>query len=485
MTKIKQISTLFLGRSLNTIVNILFMPYLARALSYNDYGTYGQVLLSTDIVKTIFSGGLATVIFVFLANTTNQQKKLISSNVFFAFIIGIFSYLILIASSNFIGNLFNNNQIDNYILIYGFSIIFSLMNSSLGSVMIYYKKVKAFTFIITSTNFIKLLLLLISIQVYQSLNLVFVSIVFIQILQFILFYIFLRKRLIINKIVLPSAWLQLKDGFLLSIMSILGFFILYSDGIMVSYLTNVKDYAIYRNGAIEVPLISTLYLSIAQIILPKITQLYSNGNFKEIIRLKNKIVINSALIIFPIAVYFIFFSKEFIVTYVSQKYVDSSIVFTIFTFTLLIRINDYLDVLISAKKNRLIVIIHLSVFILNIILNYILINLIGYKGAAIATVISLYLYSASFVYITSRVLNTNIKSIFNYFEILKILAVSLILIVPFYIVKIYSFNIITIIFVSLLYYPLVYYVFYKLNFFDKIIIDKIFVMFQKIKKIIV
>ena len=61
-----------------------------------------------------------------------------------------------------------------------------------------------------------------------------------------------------------------------------------ADGIYVSSLLGVTEFAIYRNGAMFIPLIMSLYAAINSIVLPDISVLFANNNYSEIVRLKRK-----------------------------------------------------------------------------------------------------------------------------------------------------------------------------------------------------
>ena len=69
MSKVKKIGILTFGQGINIFINILFMPYMARALSYELYGTYGQVLFIVSFLAGLLNFGLPQII-------TNAYKNL-------------------------------------------------------------------------------------------------------------------------------------------------------------------------------------------------------------------------------------------------------------------------------------------------------------------------------------------------------------------------------------------------------------------------
>lgn len=387
MSKVKKIGILTFGKGINVIINILFMPYMARALDYELYGTYGQAILIVTFVSSIIAFGLPQILNVYLSDSNHSPKDVLSSSIIGSCVIGLISFFILFLISPDLSSFLNNNILAKYIQIYSLTLILSVANNLFFTFLIYNGHVKTGTLIIVVSNAIKILLVILSIQIYQSLNLAFWGIVISTLIQFLISFITTRQH--IGKVNLLLFKEQLKNGFPLGISAFVGITIIYTDSIMVSKVLGVKEYAIYRNGAIEVPFISTLYLSISSIVLPEVSQLIQKRDYKKVIELKKLVVRNSIMIIYPIMFYLIFFSQEFIIFYLGEKYTASSIVFLIFCLSLLVRVNDFHDILISLKKSKYILYTSLLVVFLNFGLNLILIKYYGIYGAAMASIISI------------------------------------------------------------------------------------------------
>ena len=125
MSLIKNIAKISVSKAINTAINFLFLPFMARSLSYEDYGTYGQVLLIVTLFSTVFSFGLHQIIYIYL-NRLKFKIRLFSSNIILLFFLSLIAYLLIIIFSGYIGYCFNNENIISYLWIYGFSIIFGL-----------------------------------------------------------------------------------------------------------------------------------------------------------------------------------------------------------------------------------------------------------------------------------------------------------------------------------------------------------------------
>lgn len=465
MSKVKKIAILSFGQGINILVNFLFLPYMARVLDYESYGSYGQVLLITAFLAAILSFGLSQIIYVYL-NKSIDIKSVLSSNIFAAFLLGVLGVLFLVITSSFFASWLNNPSIGKLILVYSFSLFFTLPNQSINSFLIFTNKVKLSSFLIVFSNLLKVLLVVYAIQVHQSVYLALVGIVLSQLVQFIIGLYFVRKSIgfIVDKALLLE---QIKKGFPLGLTGILGAGILYVDGIMVSKLEGVQAFAIYRNGAIEVPFIATIYGSIATIILPEVSKLFSEHKFKEIIELKRKVIMNTIMLTYPILVFLLFNSTELITAYLGKKYETSAIIFAVFNLTLLYRVNDYSDILIAANKSKYILYYYTITFFTNLILNYYFIQLWGGVGAAIGTVLSISLLAFLQIRKSLEIIACKIKQLID----LKNLFHMLISSIFFAILLNWSLNSffekkIKLLLFTVIYFPIIYLYLIKFNLFS-------------------
>jgi O-antigen/teichoic acid export membrane protein len=269
---------------------------MARALDYSSYGSYGQTILVVTLFSAILSAGLSQIIFVYL--NSDKKKETLSNNVLAGVFLGAIGTIILLITSPFISRWLGNPVLETLIYIYSFSLVFIIPNQSFNSFLIFSNKVKTSMKLILSINLLKIFLVVIAIQLYQS---VFFALLGIAISQFILFFInvLILKDSLILGFNFKLIFEQIKKGFPLGLTALAGTLILYTDGIMISKMCGVETYAIYRNGAIEVPFISTLYGAVAAIILPEVAKLFSQGKFKEIATLKKKIIMNTMMIPTP------------------------------------------------------------------------------------------------------------------------------------------------------------------------------------------
>ena len=157
---------------------------MARALDYSSYGNYGQTILVVTLFSAILSAGLSQIIFVYL--NSDKKKETLSNNVLAGVFLGAIGTIILLITSPFISRWLGNPVLETLIYIYSFSLVFIIPNQSFNSFLIFSNKVKTSMKLILSINLLKIFLVVIAIQLYQSVFFALLGIVF---SQFILFFI--------------------------------------------------------------------------------------------------------------------------------------------------------------------------------------------------------------------------------------------------------------------------------------------------------
>jgi len=171
---------------------------------------------------------------------------------------------------------------------------------------------------------------------------------------------------------------------------------LQTNKIVVSAMCTPEEFANYVNGAIEIPLIGIITMSISSVILVDMTKYVYQGEKAKALDLFKRSAEKSAIILLPVMVFLLATGKSFIVTLYSEKYLDSVIPFYIYLFVLPVRIVIYGSALMALGQSK--VILYRSIFdlIVNTILSIILVHFWGYLGAALATVLTLYFWTVPY-----------------------------------------------------------------------------------------
>lgn len=468
MSKSIKFLALTFSEGVNVLAGLLFLPYLARAMDIIDYGTYGQVILIISLAAGMIGFGLAKIIFAYLPNRNYNQSDTLFSNLLSSFVIGLIGLLLLLLISPIIATYFDNKSLQVLINIYCFSLPFTLMYTSLNASLIFFDKVKESAMINVTTNLIRITLVLICVQIFSSIQYIFIALLIISILQCLLCFIYLPTQIKANRQVSTKSIIsQLKSGWGFGLASFIGVLFYKVDGLMISSMIDTATFAIYKNGAFEIPFISSIYVSITAILLPEASKFYQDKKFVEIVSLKTKVITNTAMIIFPTIIFCMIFSEQVITTLFSEKYIESAPLFMIYSFILLMRFTSYDELFIVSDNNHLLPIIYGFALIVNIVLNYILINILGVIGAAIASVISFYILISILFTKGTAIINSKPT---QYLEFKKLIQLSLISITTcstiYFITTLFSVNEFILVFIFGIYSLVVYHFILKLHLID-------------------
>lgn len=216
--------------------------------------------------------------------------------------------------------------------------------------------------------------------------------------------------------------------------------------LLVSKFATEFDLGIFNAAFRPIALLSLIAIAFANALFPIMSRNgFSHLKLLEIYTIVTKMVI---IVIIPFAFVTTILSDRLILAVYGNEYLLSSKVFQILIWIIPLMFYVYPigNILIAIEKTKLVSIALLTNGIFVIGLNIILINRIGYIGAAYATVFSELLI----VILYSIFINRNIGSINNYQTIVKPIIINIISILVFFVVKPYS------LFFSITLYSIVY-----------------------------
>ncbi|QDS96952.1 colanic acid exporter [Adhaeretor mobilis] len=391
-------------------------------MTLEDYGTYGQVLLTGNFAGRLFSFGLATVIFVFYAQNRGKEASVFQSNLLGSIVIGLIGSLLVFLFSSEIGLFLGNDKLGPLLKVYAIVVPFGIVKTTLDSTLIYFSKIKTSAVLLVIGNLVSFALMLSCLFFYYSLYNFIASVVVGSIFNSLLLAAFVPRDLLRwkgmdLKLIRRQIWI----GFPLGISLMLGLVFKLTDSAIVSKLLGVEQYAVFRNGAIELPFIAAIYSSVTKIVLPDISKLFANGQMLEIVKLKRRIASYNAIFIYPLASFLVVFAEPIVSFYFSKKYVESAPILAIYTLILFFRVVNYGDIFTAASKNFQQVLIFLTAIAINVPLTFILVKSMGPPGAAVATVAGYALLLLLLLNYSTKILDVSIHAYFDFVLLGKII----------------------------------------------------------------
>lgn len=486
MTSSRSVKVLLLtlGNGINILMNFIMMPYLARTLDYVEYGTYGQVLMITSFLQIIFTFSLNQMVNLLFADAAHSKRSSFATLFYMATFAAFAGGIFLLVSSGIIADWFKNPGLCTLLMYSVFFMAGQIIYSVLFSMLIFHERIKQASLLLVISNLIRVMMIFSSIHFYHSLEKVIWSINFVSFIQIVMALFFLPRDLVFfRKFDRVIANQIIRTAYPLTLSGITERSVFYVDGILISTMLTTSDYAIYRAGAFEVPFISAIYGSVSSILLPEVARLYKNGDFNNIVKLKQKGIMANACIIYPVLIYLLFFGKTLVTFYLSEKYVASVPVFALFNLALLVRVNDYQDILVVSANTKKIMYYSLVMFLANLGLNLILINYFGILGGAIAFISFLFMYAGLLAYKSALTVNSTVNSFFNFKKLSVIIALSILLIQPFYWLHLLMhLNIIFVVGSGLVFLLSIYGLLWKMKFLDNHLLSQLALKLRRTNK---
>jgi O-antigen/teichoic acid export membrane protein len=447
--------------SFSQVINFFVSPYLSRALPKPDYSAFNQVIIIIGLTGVIFSLGLQAVVFFFFSRKGPRQSEIISTLQFFILTLSFLSAAGLLIFSFAGSTSFANPVILTYLKACFLSVFFTFINNYFISVLIYNNKTKNVAVISVLTSIFSVSFIYISLNVWHSISMaLFFSQVMAPFLGVILTFSFARSYLLYSiKPDRESAKTVLRVSIPLYFTSLLGSSYLYVSSFFVIFLLGDIEYANYRNGAVEIPFISTIAFSVSSVLLPDLNKYFHDGNKTAALELKKKIINQCIFLLYPVIVFFIVYHYEFIVSYFSNKYAESAIVFAIYSCTCFIRINDYQDVLITAGKSPYILRANIFYFLINVVLVFLLGITFGVKGVAFAASLSVFALAFILLKKDAEIFEIKIHHFFKVKQILLLLIITFAfsLLLKYTLIYFFTFgNLAVFLIAAAIYFPAIY-----------------------------
>lgn len=411
---------------------------LSRFRTFEEYGTYSQLLLIINLFTTLLMLGLPASINFFLARAETQAEKKRFLSVYYtlstilSFIIGF----LLVLAVPFIEAYFHNSLIGKF---YYFLAVFpwsSIIGSSIENILVVYKK----TSYLMQYRVIHSFAILATVVVIQWLELGFSEYMMAYIVVNSLFalsvYVIASKLtggmdLLLDKVLILEIF---SFSIPIGLASVIGTLNTEIDKLLIGYLMNTEQMAIYTNAAKELPL-TIIASSITAVLLPQAVRMIKANKSQEAVRLWGY-ASELSLIVIAVFVAGVFTYAEDVMTILySAKYLPGVTVFRIYTLNLLLRITYFGMVLNAYGKTKIIFWCSVLSLILNMMLNPLFYWLFGMIGPAVATFLAILLIQQLQLKLTAVVTQISFWKVFPWKHSVQILLINICFAFVFYVIK--------------------------------------------------
>ncbi|HWO22278.1 MAG TPA: oligosaccharide flippase family protein [Kofleriaceae bacterium] len=160
------------------------------------------------------------------------------------------------------------------------------------------------------------------------------------------------------------------------------------DKYVVYLLLSTEVFAIYTAASWELPLISMIPYAIGAVMQVRYVELYAQRRTDELRALWYENAAKTALAVFPLTVLVLVIAPELIELLFGASYARAALPFQLFTAVLLHRVASYGAMLQATAQTRAILVAAVLLVATNAVLTLPLTYLLGYPGAALATLLA-------------------------------------------------------------------------------------------------
>lgn len=408
---------------------------LSRFRTFQEYGTYSELLLVINLVSSLLMLGLPNSINFFLARAETQEEKRKFLSLYYSLstVISVVIGLVLVLAIPLIELYFKNDTIRTFyyfLALYPWS---SIVSSSIENVLVAYKKTKGLI-IYRIAHSVAVLACVLFVQWLGQgfsaymISFVVVNSVFTLIVYYIAFKLGDGFTLSFDKKLLHAIF---AFSIPMGLASVVGTLNTEIDKLLIGYLMDTEQLAIYTNAAKELPL-TIVASSITAVLLPQLTRMVKNKRTEEAIALWGYAT-ELALIVMSIIVFGVFtYAEEAMTILYSAKYLPGVSVFRVYTLTLLLRVTYFGIVLNAYGQSKKIFYCSIISLVLNIVLNPLFYWLFGMIGPAIATFIAILVIQQLQLKMTADVSKTPFSAVFPWKRTVVIIAINILFSIVFY-----------------------------------------------------
>ena len=413
-----KVFSLSLGKALTSMVMLVSGMVLARVLTKHDLATVRQTLLAYQFVAPLLMLGLPQAVYYFLPGEKKRPRGVLIDNLTLLVALGgVFSLFLVLGGNELLAMSFDNPDLAQtlrWMIPYP---LFVMPVAVLGGVMVIKERVNAFTAYTVVSKAILAVAIIGAALCSQGYAGPLVAHILVPVL-FVPVALWLAFSSVPGKLTLPDMTTMkemLKFSAPLGMATMFGTMSLQLDKVIVSALTSPEEFAVYSNGAMEIPLIGIITGSVTVVVLADMRKSVVSGNYLEAVRLFRFTAEKTSYILFP-AMFFLFISADsFIQTLFSEKYVDSVLPFRWYLLLLPARTVVFGSLLMAMGETRLILIRSMIGLAVNAVLSIIFVCFFGPWGAVVATVVTVYAWSVAYnLNMLSRLLSVSWQSFFPF-----------------------------------------------------------------------
>lgn len=393
-----QVAWLSVGQGIAVLANIVFLAVAARHLTKPEYATIRQTFLILDVAAPAISLGIPTALFHLLPRSGEDQRRVVVAAVTMLAASGFVLAALVNLFSSQIGSAFDNAALEQtipWLWVYCAPV---LAASAATAVLVSGNKAR-YMAILTIVGalvpaLVSTIVVVAGVGAWGVVGMR--SIACAAMSATVVFYMFNCYQGAATKEYRSLAKALIAVGLPLAGASVLGTTAVQLHGLVVSMRCSPEEYAVYINGAVEIPLIGVVTGAITSVVMSGMAAHCAAGRLSEAVALFRVAALRSAAILLPAFAFLECFAADVIECLFSTGYSASVVPFRLVLLALPCRIVVYGAALVALGMSRAILIRSVVDLCLTLASAYVLVGLFGPNGAAAALVVTLVAWTIPF-----------------------------------------------------------------------------------------
>lgn len=388
----RQMVVLFAGRAAAFAFSFALPLVLARIFSPAEFGLYKQLFLLHGTLLAVLTFGFSASLYYFVPrHAAREQRIYISQTLLVLSIAGIAGAAALAVFRDPIARAFNNPGLGDFLPYLAAFTLLTLVASLLETLMIVLKRPELASLTNFSSELCRAVVMTAAALLTQSMLAVVLAALVWAAGRTAVLAGYLRR--------LGVAWWRPPDrshllaqfrfalpfGLALVAWTLANNLHFYA----VAALYDPALFAIYSVGCLQIPALSTLFETVSDLTLVRMTELRNEGRLEEAAALLGASVTKLGVVLFPIYAWALLHAQDLLVLLFTQKFDASVGIFRVFLATVPLAALELDYVARAFGDARFILQINLLRLVLSGLLLLLLLGPLGPVGAALATVAAL------------------------------------------------------------------------------------------------
>ncbi|AWM13670.1 hypothetical protein DI487_07200 [Flavobacterium sediminis] len=395
----------FIFKLLGMVLNFSVTLVITNLFGSSSYGLFALALTILQLIVMFFSLGIPSAFIAFTGgfNSEEQNKGLLIKSYKISFLIAVIPLVLLFLFSKEIAFFYDKPDLTKFLKVVFASLIFFVFHEINVN---YFLSVKKFLVYGLLYFIFPNLFFLLFIIVFKAMGLESFTIILAYALSVLLTVLIgvsiIFKNGSYKKVELKSLEILRKSV----PMMISGFFLIllnWTDVLMLGKFETEENIGIY-NAAFKLGYLTLFFVTaMGSVIIADISDKYNLGNFLGLKRTINKATQLTIVLTLPVALFLIFFGSFFL-NFFGEEFVQGKLALVLITLGALFNaMTGNVDQILNMTGNEITVrnIMFIG-FLVNVVLNFLLIPLYGYEGAAFSSLLVNVIVNSIFVIVIKK-----------------------------------------------------------------------------------